>query len=380
MSVELPYLSLSRRVRATVWHEKLQEQGVKGFTVYNHMLLPTLFDNLAADYDHLAEHVQIWDVACERQVQLRGPDAFKLLDMMTPRDMAKMKELQCFYIPIVDQNGKLQNDPVALKVAEQTYWLSVASSDIILFAKGLAIGAGLDVHIEEPDINPLAIQGPKSWQLMERVFGPDIHDIKFFRFQWLTFQGVPMVVARSGFSGRGGFEIYVPGPAYAGGAHPRLATDLWDIFFAEGADLSVGPGGPNWMDFMEAGLLSFGNTVDYRHTPFEAGLGKYCDGLETCIGGAALKQQAVHGPQTMLRGLIFDQGEDVPAPLLRDWPVSDGKGRRVGYVAGVSPSIAVGRPIGIGTFDKPVWAVGTAVVVHTPTGDRTAKVADIPFR
>ena len=377
-----PILSISRRVRPTVWHEKLLEHGVKGFTVYNHMLLPTVFKDVEADYDHLAQHVQVWDVACERQVQLKGPDAFKLLDMMTPRNMAKMKEEQCFYIPLVDHHGKLQNDPVALKVGDQTYWVSVASSDIILFAKGLAIGAGLDVDISEPDINPLAVQGPKSWDLMARVFGPEIEAIKFFRFKWLKFQGVPMVVAQSGFSGRGGFEIYVPGPAYNQGANPRLATDLWDALFDQGADLNVGPGGPNWMDFNEAGLLSFGNTIDYSHTPFEAGLGKYCDGLETCIGGAALAQQKAEGPQVQVRGLIFDGGQDISLalPLIRDWQVTDENGQDVGYVAGVSPSKAVGRPIGIGTFDKSVWAPGTVLNVHAPAHVFTAKVTDLPFR
>ena len=380
MSANLPYLSLSRRVRTTVWHDKLQEQGVKGFTVYNQMLLPTFFDNAASGYDHLAEHVQIWDVSCERQVQLQGPDAFNLLNMMTPRDMAKMKELQCFYIPIVDHHGKMQNDPVVQKVDADTYWISVASSDVILFAKGLAIGAGLDVEITEPDINPLAVQGPKSWALLERVFGAEVHDIKFFRFRWLEYRGVQLIVAQSGFSGRGGFEIYVPGPTFQDGAYPTLAIDLWDELFDKGADLNVGPGGPNWMDFTEAGLFSFGNTVDYKHTPFEAGLGKYCNGLDTCIGGEALAEQAANGPQVKVCGLIFDDGEDLPAPLLRDWQVSDAAGENVGYVAGVSPSKAVGKPIGIGTLDKSMWEVGTPITVHTPSGPRAAKVATIPFR
>ena len=375
----MPGLSVSRRTRRTPWTDQVTAAGVKAYTVYNHMLLPTVFRSMEEDYEHLSKHVQVWDVACERQVQLTGPDAFKLLQLMTPRDMAKMKEEQCFYIPIVDQDGKLLNDPVALKVDADTYWVSVASSDIILYAKGLVTGYGLDVAVTEPDINPLAIQGPKSEELMRRVFGEAVRDIKFFRFKWLEFQGVPLVVAQSGFSGRGGYEIYTPGPAYKNGAYPNLATDLWDALFNAGEDLDVGPGCPNLIDFMEAGLFSFGNTVGYQHSPFEAGLGKYCNGLDTCIGGGALKAEAENGPERMVTGLKFEK-QDFELFLNQDWPVLDDTGAQVGYVSAVVASAELGVPIGIGTMEKSHWTAGTSVRVQTPQGVRPAVVTDLPFR
>ena len=375
----MPGLSVSRRTRRTPWTDQVTAAGVKAYTVYNHMLLPTVFRGMEADYDHLSNHVQVWDVACERQVQLEGPDALHLLQLMTPRDMTKMKEGQCFYIPLCDPQGKLLNDPVALKVAHETYWVSVASSDVILYAKGLVAGLGLDVQVSEPDINPLGIQGPKADQLMSRLFGPVVCDIKFFRFQWLKFQGVPLAVARSGFSGRGGFEIYVPGPAYQDGAYPTLATDLWDTLFEMGEDLNVGPGCPNLIDFMEAGLLSFGNTVDYNHNPFEAGLGKYCDGLETCLGGDSLKQEAAHGPTRLIKGIRF-QAQDFDLFLDQDWPVLDAAGRQVGYVSAVAASAELGVPIGIGTIEKSHWTAETSITVETPQGFRPAWVCDLPFR
>lgn len=282
-----------------------------------------------------------------------------------------------FLHPLVDANGKLINDPVALKVDHETYWVSVASSDAILFAKGLASGRGMKVEIEEPDINPLAIQGPKADELMSRVFGDEVRSIRFFRFKWLEFQGVPMVVARSGFSGRGGYEIYVPGRNYENGAYPTLAIDLWDALFEKGQDLNVGPGGPNWIDFSEAGLLSFGNSVDYAHSPFEAGLGKYCDGLDTCIAVEALKAEAAQGS---IRRVCFDEGQEFELHLHRDWPLSSEKGDTIGYVSSVAPSVHVGRPIGFATVARGYWDEGTPVVVETLNGPRTAKIADLPFR
>ena len=153
MTLALPALSISRRTRLTPFTERVTEAGVKAYTVYNHMLLPTVFRSVMEDYEHLAEHVQVWDVSCERQVELQGPDALALLQLMTPRDVAKMRDNQCFYLPICDSDGKLLNDPVALRVGEDRYWVSVASSDVYLYAKGLATGRGLDVRIHEPDIN-----------------------------------------------------------------------------------------------------------------------------------------------------------------------------------------------------------------------------------
>ncbi len=369
----------SRRVRLTPWFRQVEAAGVKAYTVYNHMLLPTQFAGAREDYDHLAQHVQVWDVACERQVRLHGPDAFALLQLMTPRDMTKLRDQQCFYVPLVDDEGRLINDPVVMRVDADTYWLSIASSDVGLFAKGLAAGRGLEVKIDEPDINPLAVQGPKAETLMARIFGDEVKAIKFFGFAWSPYQGVPLLVARSGFSGRGGFEIYVPGPHHAQGAYPKLATDLWDDLFDKGEDLKVAAGCPNWIDFMEAGLLSYGNTIDASHTPFEAGLGKYCDGLETCVAHEALAKAAEEGPQRLVTALIFDTSDFSPQ-VYQDWDIEDENGTWVGRLTGGSPSPHCGTHIGVGTLEKSHWHAGARVVVQTPEGPRRAKVAPMPLR
>jgi dimethylsulfoniopropionate demethylase len=225
-------LSPSRRLRRTVFSDGVEAAGVKAYTVYNHMLLPTVFRSVQEDYHHLKEAVQIWDVACERQIELRGPDAGRLMQMLTPRDLRGMLTEQCFYVPIVDETGGMLNDPVAVKLGEDHWWVSIADSDLLYWIKGIANGWRLDVLVDEPDISPLAIQGPKSDDLMADVFGDAVRDIRFFRYKKLDFNGTPLVIARSGYSKQGGFEIYVPG-------HDGIPMALWNALFEAGKKNSV---------------------------------------------------------------------------------------------------------------------------------------------
>ena len=203
------FLKMSRRIRRTPYTSRIEKNGVSGFTVVNHMLLPKGFNNtIEEDYWHLSKHVQIWDVSCQRQVQITGPDAQKLVQIMTPRSLKNMSTGKCFYIPIIDENAGMINDPVLLKLDDDMFWISIADSDILLWAKGLALGSYLDVKIIEPDVYPLAVQGPKSEALMSEIFGEDIKKIKFFNFKIFDFEGTKQIIARSGYSKEDGFEIY----------------------------------------------------------------------------------------------------------------------------------------------------------------------------
>jgi glycine cleavage system aminomethyltransferase T len=221
-----PVLSLSRRIRSTPFSAQVEACGVKAYTVYNSMLLPTVFRSIEEDYWHLRRHVQLWDVSCERQVELHGPDAARLMQLMTPRDLGRVAIGQCAYCPLVDEAGGMINDPVVLKLAEDRFWLSIASSDVLLWAKGLALGFGFDVAVHEPGVSPLAVQGPKAEELMARVFGEAVRAIAFFRFDRLAFEGQPFVVARSGWSKQGGFEIYLDAP--------ELGGALWEALWQAG--------------------------------------------------------------------------------------------------------------------------------------------------
>ena len=182
-------IAKSRRLRGTPYTSRIEEQGVTAYTIYNHMLLPAAFGSIEDSYHHLKEHVQIWDVAAERQVEISGKDSAKLVQLMTCRDLSKSKDGRCYYCPIIDDNAGLINDPVVLRINENKWWISIADTDVILFAKGLAIGNKFDVKIIEPKVDIMAVQGPKSFQLMEKVFGEQITKLKFFGFDYFEFGG-----------------------------------------------------------------------------------------------------------------------------------------------------------------------------------------------
>lgn len=366
-----PFLSISARTRSTPYTKRVEACGVKAYTVYNHTLLPTVFESPEADYHHLKAHVQVWDVSCERQIEINGPDAPRLVQMMTPRDFRRMKNDQCYYVPIVDNKGKLLNDPVAIKLDEARWWLSIADSDVLLYAKGLATGFNLDVEIFEPDVSPLAIQGPKAETLAARVFGEDVVKLRFFRHGKFVFNGTEFTVARSGWSKQGGFEVYLHDSS--------LGEPLWDALFNEGTDLNVRAGCPNLIERIEGGLLSYGNDFTDDHTPYEAGLSKYCapDIFDECLGGAALRDHAENGPDRQIRAVVFD-GDGVPACRSR-WPVKALNGEPLGSVSSAAYSPDMNTNIGIAMVDKSHWEPGSSIKIETPDGVRNGEVRMLPL-
>ena len=190
-------LAISRRIRKTPFTERVEKLGVQDYSIVNHTLLPKAFRcSIEEDYWHLRKHVQLWDVSCQRQVEIRGPDAARLVQWMTPRDLRQAKIGQCLYITLIDQNAGIINDPILLKLGEDHFWLSIADSDVLLWAKGLSLGYGFDVMVDEPDVSPLAVQGPRAEMLMEKVFGPCVRNIGFFHFDIVDFKGDPLHVSR----------------------------------------------------------------------------------------------------------------------------------------------------------------------------------------
>ena len=252
-------LQMSRRIRRTPFTDKVEWHGVTGFTVVNHTLLPKAFGkSVDSDYWHLLENVQIWDVGCQRQVQISGPDAKKLVNWLTPRDISKALVGKCLYVPLITEDAGLINDPVLLKISKDKYWLSIADSDVFLWVKGLAVGANLDVQIEEPDVWPLAVQGPKAGEVLTEVFGPKINTLRFFNFDWFDFEGTKQLIARSGYSKQGGFEIYLNGSAYG--------SLLWEKIWNAGIKHNIRAGSPNIIERIEGGLLSYGNEMTIDNT------------------------------------------------------------------------------------------------------------------
>lgn len=357
-------ISPSRRLRRTPFSDGVEAAGVKAYTVYNHMLLPTVFESVEADYHHLKNNVQIWDVSVERQVELRGPDAARLMQMLTPRDLRGMTAGQCFYLPIVDETGGMLNDPVGLKLSDDRWWISIADSDLLFWVKGLAYGYRLDVLVDEPDVSPLAVQGPKADDLMAQVFGEAIRNVKFFRFGWFDFQGRSIAIARSGYSKQGGFEIYLEGG--------DLGMPLWHALMEAGAGMDVRAGCPNGIERVEGGLLSYGNDMTRDNTPHECGLGRFCSTQTAigCVGRDALLRVAKEGPIQQIRAIAIDG--TLPS-CDRPWPLF-AKGKRVGQVTSAANSPDFGGGVALGMVKMTHWDADTELQVETPDGSFDAVV------
>ena len=355
-------LSISRRTRGTPFTRRVEAAGVKGYTVYNHMLLPTFFDSNEADYWHLCEHVQVWDVSCERQIELTGPDARPLIQLMTARDLSQAEVGQGLYAPLCDVDGGLVNDPVVIKFDYHHWWISIADSDVRLWARGLAHGSGMDVDIREADIWPLAVQGPKAEELVARVFGDEIRQIRFFRSKMLEFRGREMMVMRSGYSKQGGFEIYLN--------DPDLGEPLWDALFEAGEDLNVRPGGPNLIERIESGLLSYGNDMTRDHNPFECGLDVFMD-LDVDTGAICLPAlRAIRGKHLhQLMGLVWDE------PMtITEFGIFDGD-RMIGDIRSQVWSPRHNKHLAMAIMKRDYLADHASVTVN----GKTARIVDLPF-
>jgi dimethylsulfoniopropionate demethylase len=365
-------LNVSRRIRATPYKSCVESHGVSGYSVVNHTVLPKGFrKTVEEDYWHLKKYVQIWDVGCQRQVAISGHDAAKLTQLMTPRDLTNATVGQCLYAPMVDEAGRMLNDPIILKLAEDCFWLSIADSDVLLWAKGLAVGMQLDVQIHEPDVWPLSIQGPLSDDLMEKVFGRVVRDIRFFRFKTLRFEDFDIIVARSGYSKQGGFELYLD--------KPERGAALWDALWTAGQEFNISPGSPNLIERVEGGLLSYGNEMNMENNPLECAMDQYCqlDGSIDFIGREALRLIQRTGPQQLIRGVIFN-GEKCP-PCQSPWPILR-DGVMVGQVTTAIWSPRFENNIALGMLERNHWQAGTEVTVQVEDGSiRNGMVTDLPM-
>lgn len=260
-------LVLSPRLRTTPFEARVFENGIKSFTIYNHMTLPVNFTDTRDQYEHLCEHVQLWDVAAERQVEVVGRDALELMELITPRHVAPCNVGQCLYAPLVDQDGLVINDPIILRLADDRFWVSIADSDVMLWLKGIAWGRKLDVRVFEPDVSPLAVQGPKADDLMAELVGEDVRDIRFFWFKEKKIAGTDVLLARSGWSGQGGYEIYLQ--------DSTRGLPLWDAVWEAGQKYNIRAGAPNQIERMETGLKSFGSDMTHVDHVLECALERY---------------------------------------------------------------------------------------------------------
>ncbi len=360
----------SSRLRPSPFFEATRAEGVTAFTTYNHMLMPTSYGKPEEEYWRLMHGVSQWDVAVERQVQIEGPDASRLAQILSPRDLRNMRVGQGKYVALCNHDGVLINDPILLRLDENKYWFSIADSNIWFWARAIAAERGLKVTVSEPDVSPLAIQGPKAVDVAEALFGRQVRDMKYFWFQQTSLQGIPLVLARSGWSKQDGFELYLQDGS--------RGTDLWNLVREAGKPWDIGPGNPNVCERIESGLLSFGGDTDTSTSPFEVRMGKYVDlnVPDDVIGIHALREVAAAGPQRQQLGVILDG--DQPTELGFLWHSIEREGRKVGDLTNCVWSYRLKRNIGFGLVESALRA-GDEVTVVKGGAHTAARLVDLPF-
>ena len=368
---DISFITRGARIRRSPFFEATQRYGCKSYTVYNHMLLPSYYDDPVKEYWKLIDGVTLWDVGVERQVEITGPDAFAFTNMLTPRDLSQCKVGQGKYVLITDENGGIINDPVLMRLGENHFWLAVADSDVLLWAKGIALNSGMDVQIQEPDVSPIQIQGPKSKQVMERLFGQEILEMPYYHFVETKLDGIPLIVTRTGWTGEVGYEIYLRDGS--GG------VELWEKVMEAGKPYDIAPTGPSDIRRIEAGILNYGIDMTLENNPYEVGLDRLVD-LEKksdFIGKEALKRIKAGGVKRKLVGVEID-GAPLDLNLTR-WPVNRDD-KTVGYVTSAVYSPRLKKNIGYAMAPVGCGELGTKLsVTVSDSGERNATVVKKPF-
>merc|ERR1740130_730737 len=374
---EIPDIARGTRFTKSCYFDATVASGVKKFVTYNHMLLPSFFSK--NEYNSLKNDVCLWDVAAQRQVELVGPDALKLSEMITPRAIASMKDVNhpdggdCRYAIITDADGMVLNDPVVLKIAEDKYWFSVADSDLLLWAKGMAVALSLDVQITEAAVSPCALQGPKSVPLLKDLFGDWVEDLGYFKSRRIDFDGMPIVLARSGWSPERGYELYLEDES--------RGNELWERLMEAGRKYNIKPGCPNQIRRIEGGMLSYGADIKACHNALELGLPKRLVTKEKdFIGKKALEKLTEDGgAKRLIVGVQLLCKEPLQADFMRAWKVFSEAGEDIGFITSFCFSPEMGANLGIATVQMEATTSGTKVHVETPCGWQDAVIQKLPF-
>jgi glycine cleavage system aminomethyltransferase T len=364
-------ITYGARLRPSPYFESTLEAGVTAFTVYNHMLMPVSYGDDAAAYRTLVDGVSVWDVGAQRQVEIVGPDAAAFTQYLVSRDVSRIAPGRARYTLVCREDGGILNDPVLLRLGSDRFWLSLADSDILLWARGVAHGSGMDVAIDEPDVAPLQVQGPRSADALRPLAGSVVDELPFYGFAEIQLEGVPLVLARTGWSGELGYELFLCDGTKGGW--------LWERVFEAGRPFGVRPGGPNHVRRLETGLLSYGTDMDASMNPFELGLDRFVDldGPDDFIGRAALTRIMADGPARRRVGLLIE-GDPITQGPVRWWKaiVED---EPAGVVTSAAWSPSVGANIAFAVLAVEHARAGVVVGVEAGDQRRTATTVTLPF-
>ena len=371
MQSAAPLISIGPRVRKSPYFEATLRYGAKAFTIYNHTYLPASYGDNIADYWSLVNDVTLWDVACQRQVEISGPDAFEFIQYLTPRDMSKCEVGQCQYMALTNQDGGIVNDAILLRVEEQLFWLSPGDGDVLWWAMGVAVNSGLDVRVSEPDVSPLQLQGPKSPLVARELFGDWAVEMKYYRLRETVFDGIPLVVSRTGWSGELGYELYLRDSQYG--------DELWERVMAAGKPYNIVPTAPSTIRSIEGGLLSYVSDISLADSPYVIGMGRFVDfnQADDFVGKAALQKIAAEGAKRRLVGIEIG-GDALLTPNEEFWDINVG-GKRIGHVTRCAHSPRLDKNIGWANVAAEFFEIGTELTVDSPNGVRKAIVCEAPW-
>ncbi len=368
---QLEDFGFGTQIRKSPYFDATVRWGAKAFSVYNHMYIPRDFGNPEENFWNLVNNAILCDVAVERQVEITGPDAAKFVQMLTSRDLSNLAVGQCKYILITNADGGVLNDPILLRLAENHFWISLADSDILLWAQGVASFAGMDVKICEPDVSPLQLQGPMSGEIMRALFGDSIMDLRYYWMREVELDGVPMIVSRTGWSSELGYELYLQDSS--------KGDEVWEKIMAAGAPFGLKPGHTSAIRRIEGGMLSYHADADINTNPFELGLDRLVnlDMEADFIGKQALRRIKEEGVSRKQVGLVLD-GEPLSGPNTKFWPI-EVDGELVGKVTSAVYSPRLKQNIALAMVSVDVAQIGTEVEVFTAGGSVRASVVERPF-
>jgi aminomethyltransferase len=373
MAFDMSQVQRGARNRRTPYHEATQKHDPKGFTVYNHMYFPIRFDSFEEEFETLLTGVTLWDVAVERCLEIGGPDGFRFAQLLTPRDLSTCAVGQGKYVLICDSDGGIVNDPVLTRMDENTFWFALASSDALLFARGLKNAyPELDVTIREADVAPLQVQGPKSKDLMAKLLGPEILDLRYYFWTESKIAGAPVVITRTGWTSEVGYEVYL--------TDTTKGVEVYEAIMEAGQEFGIRPTGPSDIRRIEGAIFNWGADMTYDNNPLEMGLERLVDwGLDdaSSISMAALRSIKERGVRQTVNGLELD-GDPFPELNNLKWPVVDA-GERIGAVTSAIYSPRLERNIGFAWLPVERSTLGERVTVETEWGPRHGVVVEMPF-
>jgi glycine cleavage system aminomethyltransferase T len=371
LSFDVSSMGFGAQIRQSPFFEATLRWGAKGFSVYNHMYIPRDFGDPVQNFWNLVERAILCDVAVERQVEITGRDAAAFVQLLTPRNLSSCAVGQCKYVLLTSQEGGIVNDPVLLRLGLNHFWLSLADSDVLLWAKGVAAFAGMAVEIREPDVSPLQLQGPRSLDIMRALFGNDIEKLKYFWLIETALDDIPVVVSRTGWSSERGYEIYL--------RDHRQGNRLWEMIMAAGQPFGLAPGHTSTIRRVEGAMLSYHADMDIDTNPFELGLDRLVD-LEmdaNFLGKDALKAIRAEGVSRLLVGLEID-GPPLARPNNRHWPLS-ALDEAIGHVSSAVYSPRLKKNIALGMVEQRHSKLGTVLTAHGEGRNSVATVVEKPF-